>query len=229
MDKVVTKLFELQDLKYRDFHANLIPGYEKNRIIGVRMPELRKFAKEFSKDPDKQKFLGELPHYYYEENNLHAAIVGNSTNNIDEMLKEVEKFLPYVNNWATCDMFSVKLFKKYPDIVYDKTLEWMKSIHTYTVRYGIVTQLSLFMDEQFRPEMLDIMAKIDSQEYYINMAIAWYYSYALIKQYEKTIPLFEKKTLEPWIHNKSIQKAIESYRVTSDRKNYLKSLKVKTK
>lgn len=227
MKKIEEKLFALQDLQYRDFHSRLMPDHDKELVIGVRTPALRKMAKELAKDSDYKAFLEELPHKYYEENNLHAYLIETVAKDFDEAVELVETFLPYINNWATCDTFSPKALRKNLDALYDKTLEWMKSSHTYTVRYGIVTQLQLFLDDGFRVEMLDIMANIHTEEYYINMAIAWYYSFALIKQYQSVIPLFEAKRLDKWIHNKSLQKAIESYRIDKETKDYLRSLKIK--
>ena len=221
------RLFEMQDTGYRDFHARLVPTVEKEKIIGIRTPILRKFAKEFGKTERSEMFLKVLPHQYYEENNLHAYLIESIAKTFDEAVILTEKFLPYINNWATCDTFSPKAFKKDLNALYDKTLEWMNSPHVYTVRYGIVTQLQYFLDDEFRPEMLDHMAEIHSEEYYINMAIAWYYSFALIKQYQQTIPYFEEKRLDKWVHNKSLQKAIESYRIDKETKDYLRCLKIK--
>lgn len=227
MKKIVDELFALQDLKYRDFHSRLMPDHDKDLVIGVRTPVLRKLAKKLAKDPDSVEFLKELPHKYYEENNLHAYLIESIAKDFDQAIALTEDFLPYINNWATCDTFSPKAFKKNLDALYDKTLEWMESSHTYTVRYAVVTQLQYFLDDAFRAPMLDILADIHTEEYYINMAIAWYYSFALIKQYSAAIPLFEERRLDKWIHNKSLQKAIESYRIDKETKDYLRSLKIK--
>ena len=186
-----------------------------------------KAGKRISKRQGFRGISKELPHKYYEENNLHAYLIENIAKTFEEAVMLTEKFLPYVDNWATCDTFSPKAFKKDLNALYDKTLEWMNSSHVYTVRYGIVTQLQHFLDVEFRKEMLDIMAEIHTEEYYINMAIAWYYSFALIKQYTATIPLFEERRLDKWVHNKSLQKAIESYRIDKETKDYLRSLKIK--
>lgn len=215
----------MQDLNYRDFHARLMPTIDKKTIIGVRTPMLRKYAKQIKNTPMAAAFLQELPHTYYEENNLHAFLLSEKTDDFASVIREIEVFLPYINNWATCDTFSPKIFKKYPDQVYRKTLEWLQSSAVYTVRFAVVTLLQFFLDEQFRPEILTILSEIHTTEYYINMAIAWFYSFALIKQYKATIGLFENKTLDKWLHNKSIQKAVESYRIDTETKQYLKSLK----
>lgn len=227
MESLIKELFEMQDLGYRDFHAKIVPNLDKERIIGVRSPMMKAFAKKFAKDERKEQFLKELPHFYYEENGLHGALLCNISKDIDVVLKYVDEFLPYVDNWATCDSLSPKIYRKHPEKVYDKVKQWIASDRTYTVRYGIVTALNLYLDEHFDKEMLDILANIHTDEYYINIAIAWYYSFALIKQYDATIGLIEQKTLDKWIHNKSIQKAVESFRVSDERKDYLRSLRIK--
>ncbi len=234
MSHIEDRLFALQDTAYGDFHSRLMPGYDRNRIIGVRTPALRKLAKELAREARKEgsqqprEFLRQLPHKYYEENNLHGFLIGELAGDFDTALALTEAFLPYIDNWATCDTFAPKALRKDPDRLYDKTLEWLDSRHVYTVRYAIVTQLTCFLDdEHFRPEMLERLAHLDREEYYINMAVAWYYSFALIKQYEAAIPLFEAKTLDKWIHNKSIQKAIESYRIDKETKDRLRGLKIK--
>lgn len=229
MKQVESQLFALQDLKYKDFQTKLMPTVDKERVIGVRTPQLRKLAKELAKEqPDIcREFLSALPHKYYEENNLHAFLIENLAKDYDTAIEMTESFLPYIDNWATCDSFTPKAFKKDLNRLYDKTVEWMKSGHTYTVRYGIVTQLRLFLDDEFRPEMLDFMAQIHTDEYYINMAVAWYYSFALIKQYDSAIGLFEEGKPELWVHNKALQKAVESYRIDKETKDYLRSLKRK--
>lgn len=227
MEKITAELFSMRDTKYRDFNSKLIPNIDKERIIGVRTPELRKYAKRLAKEPYAAEFMNELPHYYYEENNIHAAIVADMKGSLDEIITETEKLLPYIDNWATCDMFSPKIFKKYPDEVYAKCMEWISSGLTYTVRFGIDMLMSLYLGENFRKGIIDIIADIESEEYYVNMAIAWFYSFALIKQYDSTIGLFEAKRLDKWVHNKSIQKAVESRRIDDETKKYLKDLKIK--
>lgn len=227
MDELTKQLFELQDIEFRDFNAKLIPNVNKETIIGIRTPVMRTFAKEFAKDERKFEFLKQLPHHYYEENNLHAALIATISKDINVVLEYVEEFLPYIDNWATCDTFDLKIFKKYPDLIYTKVKEWINGSTTYTVRFGVVTALQYYLDEHFDPDMLEILANLHTEEYYINMAIAWYYSYALIKQYDSTICLFEKKSLDKWIQNKSIQKACESFRVPQEQKEYLKTLKIK--
>ena len=229
MEKVTEHLFELQDLKFREFNAKLIPNMPIERVIGVRTPELRKYAGELIRSGEWKEFILELPHRYQEENALHGYILGSIKEDYEQVMRYLEEFLPYVENWAVCDTISPKIFKKYPREVYEKIQGWVKSEHEYTVRFGVVSMLRLFLDEEFRPEMLQLAAGIHREEYYINMAIAWYFSFALIKQYEVTIPLIESRTLDPWIQNKSIQKAIESYRISDERKVYLRTLKVSGK
>lgn len=227
MEKITQGLFALQDEKYRAFHARLMPEIEYERIIGVRTPALRSYAKEVAKMPEAEEFLQELPHTYYEENNLHGALLNLLYKDVEELLKQLEIFLPYVDNWATCDMLSPKAFKKNLPLVYERVKQWLQSEDTYTVRFGIVTLLGYFLDDAFRPEMLDLVAGVKSDEYYIKMAVAWYFSIALVKQYEVTIPYFTEPVLEKWTHNKALQKAVESRRIDDETKAYLRSLKVK--
>lgn len=226
IEEIREELYLNRDLKYRDFHSKLVPNLDKKNIIGVRTPVLRKIAKKFSKHKDIELFLEDLPHRYYEENNLHCFILCDFKD-ISILIEKADIILPYIDNWATCDTFSPKIFKKYPDIVLEKIMEWIKSDRTYTVRYGIVLLMENYLDDEFNPDMLNIIAGIKSEEYYVNMAIAWYFSFALIKQYEITINLIESKVLDKFVHNKTIQKAVESRRISDERKQYLKSLKIK--
>lgn len=217
------RLFEMKDTGYADFVAKLTPSIDRNTIIGVRTPQLRQYAEELSKTSDIKLFLTKLPHHYYEENNLHAILLQNISKDIDVVLGCINAFLPYVDNWATCDILPPKIFKKYPSQVRNNINCWLKSNHTYTVRFAIVSLLKYFLDDDyFDPSDLITISKIHSKEYYINMAIAWYYSFALIKQYRHTLPIFQDKILDKWVHNKSIQKACESYRIPPSRKEELK-------
>ena len=217
-------LFSMQDLKYRDFHSALMPTVDKEKVIGVRVPALRKFAKSIYGTPEAEEFLHSLPHTYYEENNLHAFLI-EINGNYDETLLLLEVFLPYIDNWATCDMLTPKCFKKH--LTVQKCLEWMSSSHPYTVRFGIEMLMKFFLDEKFSPEYLDLVASVKSEHYYVKMMIAWYFATALSKQYESTIPIFNDKLLPVWEHNKAIQKAVESLRITKDQKELLKNLKIK--
>lgn len=226
MTEIQKQLFAMQDLKYRDFHARLMPTIEKEKIIGVRTPMLRKFAKSFGKTKEAEKFLKMLPHEYYEENNLHGLLI-EQIRDYDNCIKEVNRFLPCIDNWATCDLLTVKVVKKYPDMLIKEIDQWIESEHVYTVRFGIGMLMRYYLDENFRLEHAKKVLKIHSEEYYVNMMRAWYFATALAKQYENILPFLEKKCLDPWTHNKTIQKAVESYRITSEQKDYLKTLKIK--
>jgi len=226
MDVIQKELFKLQDKKYKEFQEKLIPTRDPDTIIGVRTPELRKYAKELFKSNNYQSFLKELPHKYFDENQLHAFII-SEIKDYDECINYINEFLPYVDNWATCDQMSPKVFKKNHDSLIDNIKIWLKSKETYTIRFGIGCLLQHFLDEDFKPEYLEIVSRIKSEEYYINMMIAWYFATALAKQYKLTKPYIENNKLDKWTHNKTIQKAIESYRISSEQKEYLKSLKIK--
>ena len=226
MKRLITELYSLQDIEYRNFNSKIIPNVDIDKMIGIRIPELRKIAKEMVKTGEYKKFIKELPHTYYEENTLHSCIL-SLIKDIDELIWEIDKFLPYIDNWATTDALSPKVFKKYPNRILDKVKEWINKKDEYAVRFGVVTLLNFYLDDNFSEEINDLVSSINRDEYYINMAIAWYFSYALIYQYDKTIYIFEEKKLSPWIHNKAIQKAIESFRINNDIKEYLKTLKIK--
>ena len=227
MNVIDKMLFNNQDIKYRDFNSKLIPNIDSNKIIGVRMPILRKIGKDIYQEDYIDRFLDELPHKYHEENLLHGIILTLKYKDIDILLNKLDIFLLYVDNWAITDIISPKIFKKYQDKVYSKIKIWINSDNEYTIRFGIVSLLQFFLDEDFREEELELVKNIDSEYFYVKMAISWFYSFALIKQYDKTIKYFEDRVLDKWIHNKSIQKAIESYRISDDRKKYLRSLKIK--
>lgn len=224
---VKAKLFELQDFKYREFHSSLIPTVSKDNIIGVRVPAIRKLAKEIAKDGSARKFISDLPHQYYDENMLHGILIGEIAKTPAEALALIDQFLPYVDNWAVCDSMPAKILKKDLALVRKTVVPWLKSNEIYRVRFAIVAMLTLLLDEEFKKTDLELIASIDSSEYYIKMAVAWYFSFALIKQYDAAIGLIESKRLEKWIQNKSIQKSVESYRITKERKDYLRSLKIK--
>ena len=223
-DEIRARLFELQDEGYRDFQSGLIPTVDKDFFIGVRTPQLRTLAKELSKREDIGEFLSELPHKSFDENQLHAFII-SLIKDYDECLSEVNKFLPYVDNWATCDQMSPKVFKKHKGLLLEYVDEWIKSDHTYVKRFGIGMLMEHFLDEDFKTSYLTKVSKIRSGEYYVNMMTAWYFATALAKQYDATLPYIEKQKLDIWTHNKSIQKAVESYRITPEQKEYLKTLK----
>ena len=224
MTYIQNRLFELQDLKYREFTATLIPNIDKETIIGVRSPMIRKLAKELS-DEQKAEFIKALPHKYYEENNLHAAII-EGISDYDTAIIELEHFLPYVDNWATCDIMRPKVFKKHLSELLAKIREWSTSSHTYTIRFGLEMLMCYYLDREFKTEYLRIASAVRSEEYYVNMMIAWFFATALAKQYDDTLPYIESRKLDKWTHNKAIQKAIESYRVNDERKTYLRTLKL---
>lgn len=226
MTPIQEKLFELQDLKYRDFHSKLMPTVCKDKIIGVRVPQLRKFAKELNKSELKTDFLNSLPHKFYEEDNLHAFLI-EQIKDFDECISALDEFLLFVDNWATCDMMTPKVLSTNPEKLYEKIEEWAKSGHTYTVRFAVVTLMKFFMDERLDRKCLKLLLSIKSDEYYINMAIAWYLATALSSRWDSVIPYIESKEFDKWIHNKTIQKSVESYRITKEQKEYLKTLKVK--
>lgn len=219
-----TRLFELQDLKYKDFQCKLMPTVNPESVIGVRTPELRKFSMEVKKMPEAEDFLAILPHQYYEENNLHGFLL-SEMKDYEACITGLNAFLPYVDNWATCDLVSPKIFKKHLPELLRPIQEWLHSEKTYTIRFGIEMLMSFYLDDAFSPEYPALVAAVKSEEYYVNMMIAWYFATALAKQYNAILPYIEEQRLERWTHNKSIQKAIESRRITDEQKAYLRSLK----
>lgn len=220
------RLFALQDIKYRDFQRKLLPTLDPEAVIGVRTPELRKLARSYGKTPEGVAFLKCLPHRYFEENNLHAFIL-ETVRDYEKAVEAVEQFLPFVDNWATCDQMSPKVFGKHLPELLVKIRGWIASSETYTVRYAIGMLMRFYLGEAFRPEFPEMVAGVRSEEYYVNMMIAWYFATALAKQYDAVLPYLEQKKLEKWTHNKTIQKAVESYRITPEQKAYLKTLKIK--
>ncbi len=222
---ITERLFELRDGKYADFTAKLIPNVPKESILGVRTPALRELAKEVSGTPEAAAFIKNLPHRYFEENQLHGFII-SLMKDFDACLKATEAFLPYVDNWATCDQTSPKVFRKNKDKLIAAVDGWLSSDKTYTVRFGIGVLLEHFLDEDFKSEYAEKVAAVKSEEYYVKMMQAWYFATALAKQYESVLPFIKERRLEPWTHNKAIQKAVESRRITEERKEYLKSMKV---
>ena len=224
MSTIRERLFELQDMGYRDFHSKLMPTVEKELVIGVRTPALRKMAKEIAGSCEAESFLRELPHKYYDENNLHGFLV-EKIKDYDICIEAVNNFLPYIDNWATCDLMKPKVFKKNLPGLLEQIRIWLQSEHTYTVRFGINMLMSYYLEDAFSMEYPGMVAAVKSKEYYVNMMIAWYFATALAKQYEAVLPFIEECRLDTWTHNKTIQKAVESYRITPEQKTYLKSLK----
>ena len=223
-EEILQRLFTLQDLQYRDFQSKLMPTVDKNTIIGVRTPELRKLAKEFAKREDVDAFLDALPHAYYDENNLHGFILCEEKD-FDRVIAKLDALLPYIDNWATCDLLSPNVFKKHKTELLPHIRRWLASSKVYTIRFGIEILMTHYLDEDFAPKYLDWVASVQSEEYYVNMMIAWYFATALAKRYEATLPYLTQQCLAPWTHNKTIQKAIESYRITDGQKVYLRTLK----
>lgn len=219
------RLLELQDMAYGDFHSRLMPTVDREKIIGVRTPALRKLARELKGSREAEEFLGILPHTYYDENNLHGFLI-EFIKDFDECVAEVERFLPYVDNWATCDLMSPKIFKKHLPELLIHIRSWLVSGETYTIRYGIGMLMAHYLGDAFESEYPAMVAGVRSEEYYVNMMIAWYFATALAKQWDAVIPYLEDKKLAAWVHNKTIQKACESLRIKDSQKIYLKTLKV---
>ena len=218
------ELFSLQDLKYKEFHQKLMPTVNPDKVIGIRTPVLRKFAKDFSKREEAESFIKNLPHKYYEEDNLHAFLL-EEIKDYEILIEELNKFLPFVDNWATCDMMRPKTLKNHKTELLEDIKRWLNSKDTYTIRFAVNCLMLYYLEEDFKPEYLQWVKNIESQEYYINMVRAWYFATALAKQYDETVKILENNALDKWTHNKTIQKANESYRITKEQKEYLRTLK----
>ncbi len=224
MKEITDWLLSQKDEKYRDFQVKLIPTVSKNYVIGVRTPVLRKGAKELAKRRETEDFLAELPHNYFEENQLHAFLICEDKD-FSSCIEKLDVFLPYIDNWATSDQLSPPVFRQNKAELIPHIERWITSDHTYMIRFGIKQLMDLFMDSDFDLKYADMVADINSDEYYVNMMIAWYFATALAKQYESVLPYIEEHRMPVWIHNKSIQKAVESKRIPQEHKEYLKSLK----
>lgn len=222
--KIYKELQALKEKEYADFQAKLVPTIEPSTILGIRVPKLRALAKSYIRDQECQVFLDSLPHNYYDENMLHAILI-SEMKDYDKCINRLEAFLPYVDNWAVCDIMSPKLFKRYKEDLMTRIKVWMASEKTYTIRFGLGMLMTHFLDEDFRPEYLDMASSIRSDEYYVNMMIAWFFATALAKQWEVSLPYIEDKRLDDWTHKKAIQKARESLRISKGKKEYLKGLK----
>lgn len=221
MKEIQQQLFELQDMAYRDFHSRLMPDIDKETVIGIRVPVLRKYAKSIAGTELAEKFIKELPHCYYEENNLHMMLI-TGIKDYARCLTEIERFLPYIDNWATCDFPAPKCFEDHKEDLLPVIKRWIASSETYTIRYGIGMLMRLYLDEDFDPEYVRLVVGVKSDEYYVNMMIAWYMATALAKQWDAVIPYIEEPRMSDWVHRKTIQKAVESYRITDEQKKYLK-------
>ena len=224
-DSIYLKLLEYKDEAYGDFQSALMPNIPRETVIGVRIPVLRKFAAEISGSAQANEFISFLPHEYYEENNLHAFLL-EKIKDFDKAIYEVDKFLPYVDNWATCDGMSPKVFAANPERLLPKIEEWLGSEHTYTIRYGMLMLMKYFLDERFQTDYLDAVAGVQSEEYYVRMMQAWFFATALSKQYDAALIYIKEKRLDKWVHNKTIQKAVESRRISEGQKAYLRTLKI---
>lgn len=226
MTDLQKELFENQDLKYRDFSFSLTPGFELDFFIGVRLPILRQIAKKFYKEGNYKKFLNTLPHKYHEEYLIHVLLI-NEIKDYDDCINELNKLVPYISNWAISDTIRPNVFKKNKDKLINTISEYLLSKKTYTLRVGILLLMTYYLDECFDEKHLDMVSKVKSDEYYVNMMIAWYFATALAKQKEKTMPYIEQYKLDKWVHNKTISKAIESFRISDEDKAYLKTLRIK--
>jgi 3-methyladenine DNA glycosylase AlkD len=225
MQEIQSLLFENRDTEYADFMGKLLPNISPERLIGVRTPVLRKLAKGLAVDSLCEDFLKTLPHEYFEENQLHGFVV-SGIKDFDECVAQLEKFLLYIDNWATCDQTSPKIFKKHKEELLPYIEKWLDSRHTYTVRFAIGMLMQHYLDSDFKPEYIKRVAEIRSEEYYVNMEIAWYMATALAKQWDCAVTYIENKSMDKWVHNKTIQKACESLRIGSDKKIYLRTLKI---
>ena len=224
-EEIRRELFRLRDEQYRAFQAKLIPTTDPDTIIGVRTPALRKYAKELAKREDVAEFLHELPHEWFDENQLHAFLL-SEMKDYTQCIGEVDRFLPYVDNWATCDQLSPKVFKKHRTELLGHIRVWLASEATYTIRFAVGMLMQHFLDEDFDPVYPELVAAVRSEEYYVNMMVAWYFATALAKQYDCAVPYLENRRLAPWTHQKAIRKAVESYRITPEQKAYLRSLRL---
>ena len=226
-EKLIEELYDRQDLKYKDLQIRLIPSVDPDCIIGVRTPELRALAKRIAGSSNLSSFLNALPHQFFEENQLHAFIL-SEMKDYSACLKEVDRFLPWINNWATCDQMSPKVFRKHRNELLEPITRWMETNQTYMIRFGIKMLMDHFLDESFEVSFPERVAAIRTDEYYVKMMAAWYFATALAKQYDAVLPFLEHRRLDPWTHNKAIQKALESYRIPEERKSALRNLKLST-
>lgn len=226
MTEVQKALFSLKDQSYWAFHTKLIPNVDPATVIGVRTPQLRKFAKEFAASPSAAEFMRQLPHRYYEENNLQVYLI-EPMRDLAEALAAVEAFLPYVDNWATCDAMNPRVFKAHHAELLPHVKRWVASEHEYTIRFGMEMLMLHYLEEDFSPEFPAMVAAVTREEYYIRMMVAWYFATALAFQWEACIGYLEQQKLPRWTHNKTIQKAIESYRITEEQKKYLRALRIR--
>lgn len=220
---LLDRLYKLRDEEYASFQAKLTPSVDSSLFIGVRVPVLRAFAKEYMNEEESKVFLDTLPHKYYDENMLHGLLI-SEIKDYDKVVQLLDEFLPCVDNWAVCDIMSPKILRKQPSELLGKIKEWISSGHCYTIRFGIEMLMSFYLDKNFSKEYLEWVV-IDNEEYYVKMMVAWFYATSLCKQWEATIVYIEEGRLDRWTHNKAIQKAIDSYRITDEQKKYLRTLR----
>ncbi len=227
MTEIQNELFALKDDQYQKFQAKILPNIESGKIIGVRVPKLRALAKQLFKQKEYyyiEDFFANLPHTYYEENLLHSFLI-EQIKNFDECMAQLEKFLPFIDNWAVCDTCHPKVFGRHTGVILQKAQAWVKSSEPYTIRYGINCLMTYFLDENFDPTHFEQVCAVNNEDYYVKMMQAWYFATALAKQWQAAVQVIEQKKLSPWVHNKTIQKACESFRVTDEHKEYLRTLK----
>lgn len=223
---IASRLMKMRDEKYKAFNCSLIPTVDVGKFIGVRIPDIRRLAKELKKTAVSHEFLQILPHNYHEENCLHAFLICEIAD-FDKCMEMLERFLPFVDNWAVCDSIRPRCFTKNRDRLIGKIKEWLNSEHVYTVRFAIEMLMVYFLDEAFSPEYPEFVSSAVSDEYYVNMMVSWYFATALAKQYESVIGYIENKRLPEWVHNKTIQKSVESFRISDTSKEYLRTLRIK--
>lgn len=219
------RLLALGEPGYRDFTAKLIPTVDPSVIIGVRVPLMRALVRKLAGTPEADAFLREIPHLYYEENTLHGILIGR-IGEYERTIEAIDRFLPYVDNWATCDTMSPKVFGKHHAELASKIPEWIHSDHAYTIRFGVGMRMAHFLGEDYDPSIAEEAASIASDDYYVKMMVAWFFATALAVRYDDILPVLESERLPAWTHNKTIQKAVESYRITDEQKRYLKTLRI---
>ena len=224
--EIIETLFSLKDEEYKKFHCKLMPTVNSDNVIGVRIPIIRKLAKEISDEEYAVEFRNTLPHKFYEENNLHVFFI-NGIKDYSECIFEVNRFLPYIDNWATCDSLRPVCFARNKDRLITEIKKWIESDKTYTVRFAIEMLMVYYLEEAFDNEYLDMVASVSHDDYYVKMMIAWYFATALAKRWKDIVPYLEKERLDKWIHNKTISKAIESFRITKEQKEYLRKMRKK--
>lgn len=228
-DYIKVRLFEGSEDEYHNFSAKLIPNIDEDSIVGVRVPKVRAIAKCFNKDEEiKKAFLKKLPHSFHEENQIHLCFI-DTIKDYKKSIDELERFMPYITNWAVCDQLTPKIFIKHLDEVEAKCKEWLEYKDIYTKRFSMGILMNLFLDDKFNPKHLKWVASVnksDDEDYYLKMMIAWYFATALAKQWDETIKYIESKKLTPWVRNKSVQKALESFRITDKQKQYLRELRL---